>query len=171
MKRLFLIAAAALAIATGADAAESLSPEPILRSLPPGTQKRIESVREGCREQEKYREQERPVTSGDEGLILFTVSGLKAIMVNYIALCDNDGEQGIKWVNMATWGGYYVAIYVRRGGAWKEFEYPVVGKVFLSIDAHDRFKALVLTIKRDKLAPTHDVVVKWDGSKFTHKPL
>jgi hypothetical protein len=88
-------------------------------------------------------------------------------MVNYLALCgDNNGEEGVKWVNMATWGGYYVAIYVRRDNAWKEFEYPVVGKIFLRIGADKKFKSLALTIKPEKFAPARDVILKWNGSKF-----
>jgi len=88
-----------------------------------------------------------------------------------------------------------LAIYVRSATGWKKaLTTDVVGRVFLSTDwlNNNGFKALVLSVfGGNKECRTHDVsvrdnkesyvvpawkqscdaVVKWDGTKFTFRPL
>jgi hypothetical protein len=182
------------------DKAQSSSP--ILESLPAEVQKDIESVRAACREQLGYRKSESfdpfvsgvpRVSSGDDGLSLFTVSGKRAVMVSDLELC---GSECFKAANCSNRGSYGIAIYVRSGNAWrKALSTEAVGTVFLSLDGLDeppKFKAMVVSVfSGNKDCPTHDVVVregeqsyvfpawkqscdaivKWNGTKFTYEPL
>jgi hypothetical protein len=93
-------------------------------------------------------------------------------------------------------GSYTVAIYVRSGKAWrKALSTEATGRVFLSTDwlkTPPAFKALVLNVfSGNKDCPTRDItyrkgketyvfpawkqscaaVVKWNGTRFTYKPL
>jgi hypothetical protein len=125
-------------------------------------------------------------TSGDEGLATFTVSGAQAVVVDELKFCG--GGQCTHGVNCATGYTHSVAIYVRYGNVWrKSFSVDATEPIFLSIEPYaDNFRALVLSVhagwdlgcpvrnkndltawKREKC----DFVVKWDGTKFTHKPL
>jgi hypothetical protein len=196
---IFLTLTATSAAWPAEDKAQSSSP--ILESLPAEVQKDIESVRAACREQLGYRKSESfdpfasgvpRVSSGDDGLSLFTVSGAQAVMVSNLELC---GSECFKAANCSNRGSYGIAIYVRSGNAWrKALSTEAVGDVFLSIDwlNSNRFNALVLSVfSGDKDCPTHDVVVregeqsyvfpawkqscdaivKWNGTKFTYEPL
>ena len=98
--------------------------------------------------------------------------------------------------NCSNRNSYAVAIYVRSDeGTWsKALSVEAVGNVFLSTDwlRDHEFKAAVISIlSGNEDCPTHDVllqegnhsymfpawkqtcdaVVKWDGTKFTYKPL
>jgi hypothetical protein len=53
-----------------------------LQSLPPKVQKQIEDVRASCREYLSTANRLASVSSGDDGLETFTVSGLEAVMIN-----------------------------------------------------------------------------------------
>jgi len=178
MKRA-LFAAIALAALMIAAPGESSS---ILRSLPSNVQKNIEGIRAACRE----RGSDISVTSGDEGLITFTVSGTQAVLIDELNFCAY-GEC-IHAVNCATGYTHRVAIYVRYGNVWrKSFSVNATGRTFLSVEPYtDKFKALVLGVHgggdlgcpvRHKNDPTAwkyewcDFVVKWNGTKFTHRPL
>jgi hypothetical protein len=94
----------------------------------------------------------------------------------------------LKGVNCSNHFGYFVTIYVRRGATWREaLSANPFGSVFLSIDWQNdnRFKALVLSVFggglgcpiRDKNSSTAwkekrcDIVIKWNGTKFTYNPL
>ena len=112
-------------------------------------------------------------------------------MVSELELCGGQCLRGTNCSNQR--GSYNIAIYVKSGNAWKEaLSTAAVGNVFLSTDwLHDeKFKMLVLSVfGGNKYCPTHDVpmpewqgvfpawkqscdaVVKWDGKKFTYKPL
>ncbi len=162
----------------------------ILESLPAEVQKNIEEVRDRCREwwNERGEDPSQPiypalvaprVSSGDDGLILFTVSGAQAVMVSDQALC---GGQCLKGATCTTVGSYDLSIYIRTGQSWRNaLSTSVCCDVFLSTDTvtYTKFIALVLHVSGADNKHCHvpfwkqycDIVVKWDGKKFTYKPL
>ena len=104
----------------------------VLQSLPAEVQKDIEDVRAACRENLDARGADASqswisptahavasVSSGDDGLILFTVSGAQAVMVNDLELCGGQCLRG-GGGNCSNWGGYTVAIYVRARKSLEE---------------------------------------------------
>ncbi len=158
------------------------TPSPVLRSLPSAVQKEIGEIRNDCPGDEKN-------TSGDEGLQTFTISGAQAVLVDELNFCG-EGRTCIHGVNCATGYTHQVEIYVRRGNVWtKSFFVQATEPIFLSVEPSEnpKFRALVLSVgggddilgcpirnKNDPTAWKHekcDFVVKWDGTKFTHKPL
>ena len=166
----------------------------VLQSLPAEAQKGIEDVRAACRDYLNNVDpsQLRSVSSGDDGLGLFTVSGMQAVMVNHLELC---GGQCLRGANCSNRGSNPIIIYVRSRNTWREaLSTEAVGRVFLSTSDDDppKFKALVLSVfGGNKDCLTHDVVmregkeryvfpawkqscdavVKWNGTKFTYKRL
>jgi len=187
-----LIAAICAALALYAVAAPAVAQDStILRSLPTAVQKEIESTRSECRGLEGVTYG----TSGDEGLIQFTVSGVPAVFIDRLRLC---GGQCLKGTNCATGYTHTVDIYVRSGNTWrKAFSRDVTEPVFVSTELtgwgedppkYGKFRALVIKLhawENDKDCPaitrdptewkkrTCDFVVKWDeqSKKFTLKPL
>jgi hypothetical protein len=177
----------ATALTTGAFSSVAAQPSSsVLQSLPAEVQKEIEDVRAGCREVPT-------VSSGDDGLILFTVSGAQAVMVSDLELCGlSECDRRVICDNR---GSYGVAIYVRSRNTWrKALSTEATGRVFLSTDFNDKFNALVLSIfSGNKDCPTRDIrlryregketyvlpawkqscdaIVKWNGTKFNYKPL
>ena len=172
----------AVAVLSAAMIAPVAAETSILRSLPSTVQKEIQGVRESCPVDEKN-------TSGDDGLQTFTVSGAQAILVDSLNFCG--GQQTcFHGINCATGYTHSVTIYIRRGNAWKKsFSVDATEPVFLSVEPYvenPKFRALVLSVHagwdlgcpvRNKNDPTAwkrekcDFVVKWDGTKFTYKPL
>jgi hypothetical protein len=184
----------ATAVATHAEDA------PLLRSLPTEVQGEIEGVRARCPEYidsvkgidsvegSDYTPQ--VVTSGDGGLIQFTLSGAQAVMVDDVELC---GGASFKGVNYSNRGSHSVVVYVRSRNSWRKILSTDAGeKVFLSVDDNSGFKALVMSVLGgNKGCPTRpvlvreggkshvyqswkhycDVVVRWDGTGFTYRPL
>ena len=165
------------------------TPSSVLQALPAEVQKNIEEVRTACREYWNNigADPSQPisplevaprVSSGDDGLILFTVSGTQAVMVSNLALC---GGQCLKGAVCSTVGSYDINIYVRTGHAWRNALSTRVGAAFLSTDkeTHTKFNALVLSVSGADNKHCHvpfwkqycDMVVKWYGQKFTYKPL
>ena len=177
----------AYALSSGAQEAASL-----LGSLPAEVQKDIGDIRARCRVHLVNADETR-VSSGDEGLEVFTVSGVQAVMIDERELCDGC----FKGANCSNRGSYDVTIYLRSGKAWrKALSTEATGSVFLSTDRVKdpaAFKALVLNVfGGNKDCPTRDIplgrvgkerlflpawkqscaaVVKWNGTKFTYKPL
>jgi hypothetical protein len=167
--------------------AHAEAPSPVLQSLPAEVQKNIEEIRAGCRAYWNARgiadsSDVLPflVSSGDDGLISFTLSGTQAIMVSDQALCGDQCLTGATCSNDV--GTYGLNIYVRTDHAWSNaLSTMVFGPVFLSTDKEDytKFKTLVLHVSgadnkhcQVKWWKRHcDIVVKWDGKKFTFKPL
>jgi hypothetical protein len=161
------------------------TPSPVLRSLPPTVQKEIEQIRESCPLDEKN-------TSADEGLWTFTVSGAQAVLIDTLNFCGG-GRQCFHSVNCATGYTHSVAIYVRHRDVWrKSFSVDATEPIFLSLEPYAEnpdfraFRALVLSVhagwdlgcpvsnkndprawKREKC----EFVVKWNGTKFTYRPL
>src|SRR5438552_2962490 len=131
VRKRVLIATALTIWAVSPSAAQDTSP--VLNSLPTEAQKHIEEVRNACREWRKDRDLDlsepvspsdvKPwilqvvpkVSSGDVGLILFTVSGAQAVMVDDQALC---GGQCLKGATCTNVGSYDLNIYVRTGKSW-----------------------------------------------------
>ena len=180
------------------EVAHAETPSPVLQSLPAKVQKDIEEVRAKCREALNgaagiesafvvkrigapgwSNDQAAPewITSGDNGLIQFTVSGAQAVMVSDLELC---GGLLLKSGNSNTVGSYALNIYVRAGDAWNNALSTMAGgSIFLSADSDGKFKALVLSVsgadeKNCKVKwwkEFCDMVVKWDGRKCTFKPL
>ena len=161
---------------------QALAQTPILKSLPSEVQQRIEGIRESCPSTEH-------VTKGDEGLQFFTVAGAQAVLVDELSFCGG-GVECMHGVNCATGYTHDVAMYIRQGGTWRKlFSVAATEPIFLSVEPdseNPRFRALVLSVhagwdwgclvrnKDDPTAWKHekcDFVVKWDGSKFVHKPL
>jgi hypothetical protein len=184
VKKTLLIATALTGWALSQSAAQKTSP--VLHSLPAEVQKNIEGVRAASRAYWNDRgiadSSDVPpflVSSGDDGLISFTLSGAQAIMVDDPALC---GGQCVKGATCTTVGSYGLNIYVRTDHGWSNALSTMAGgPVFLSTDKEDytTFKALVLHVsgadnKRCQVKwwkQYCDMVVKWDGKKFTFKPL
>jgi hypothetical protein len=158
----------------------------VLRSLPTSVQKSIKEIRERCLAIE--RENPPYGTADDDGLMTFTLSGAQAVLVDELSFC---GSQCYHGVNCATGFTHLVEVYVRSGSVWrKAFSKQVTQPIFVSTenDPHTgesmRFRALVIKIGADdKMCPaissdptewkrrSCDFVVKWDGAKFTFKPL
>jgi hypothetical protein len=89
------------------------TPSSVLDSLPAEVQKNIEEVRNRCRQwwNDRGADPSQPisplevaprVSSGDNGLILFTVSGVQAVMVSDQVLC---GGQCLKGATCTNVGG------------------------------------------------------------------
>lgn len=193
MKRAFVIFFAIAAAAHTSSAAEPPSSS-VLRSLPADLQRQIEESRAACREHlTQTDDSSTKVTEGDEGLSLFTVSGQQAVLISDVEIC---GGKCLRGANCTNRNSYGVAIYIRaKTGSWrKALSTDAVGNIFLSTDwLHgDRFKVLILSVfSGNKDCPTRDVsvregnesyvmpawkqscdaVIKWDGTKFTYKPL
>jgi hypothetical protein len=160
-------------------AAEAHSETSVLGSLPTDAQKKIEKVRVECRGADLK------TTSGDEGLSVFTLSGMQAVLVDELNFCD--GLQCNHGVNCATGYTHTVAIYVRSGNTWrKALSADATEPIFLSSEPYtEKFRALVLSVHggdkgcpiRNRNDPTAwkrekcDFVVKWDGAKLVWKPL
>ena len=96
----------------------------MLQSLPAEVQKHIEDTRAECRAYWNRHGIADPsdlwpllVSSGDEGLISFTLSGARAVIVSDLHLC---GDQCIKSVTCSTAGGSSFDIYVRTGQRLEE---------------------------------------------------
>jgi hypothetical protein len=98
-----------------------------LQSLPAEVQKDIESVRAGCREYvgadasqswiDPFAMGVSRVSSGDEALTLFTVSGAQAVMVSNLELCGGGCFKGASCSNRAS---YSITIYIRSRNTWRE---------------------------------------------------
>jgi hypothetical protein len=175
MSYLKIIATAAI-VATIAPA-EAQQFDNALQTLPANVQKAIKATRDSCPAEK--------TTSGDEGLHVFGVSGLDAVLVDELALC---GGECFKGNNCATGYTHNVTIYVGSGNALKKvFSVEATEPIFVSTEPYTgKFRALVLSVHagwdlgcpvRNKNDPTAwkrekcDFVIRWDGSRFVHKPL
>src|SRR5262245_35982022 len=94
----------------------------VLQTLPASVQKSINETRARCPAEN--------VTSGDEGLSMFTVSGADAILIDELNLCTGGCMHGI---NCATGYSHTVNIYIRSGSGWKKaFSVFATEPIFLS---------------------------------------
>jgi hypothetical protein len=175
MTRPLATTALLMALAVPTVGARAETPSFILRTLPADVQKNIERIRAVCRESGP----DTPVTSGDEGLRTFTISGEQAVLVDELNFCA-DG-QCIHGVNCATGFTHSVAIYVRSGSTWRKALSTFASEpVFLSTEyGTEKFRLMVLHVfagdwgcpDRGKLRETCPAIVRWDGTKFTFKLL
>ena len=85
MKKIAFLAFVAVVVGLSGSAWAEATPSSVLRSLPAEAQKSIERVRESC-------PSDTPVTSGDEGLMTFTVSGAQAVLVDELSFCGKGGS-------------------------------------------------------------------------------
>jgi hypothetical protein len=154
----------------------------VLQSLPAEVQKHIEDTRAECRAYWNSHGIADPsdlwpllVSSGDEGLISFTLSGARAVIVSDLHLC---GDQCIKSVTCSTAGGSSFDIYVRTGNAWRNvLSTTASGPEFLSLDLLDlnrnppAFRAMVLGIPGDsKDCPKRRMFIRTYGPTAWKRP-
>jgi hypothetical protein len=148
----------------------------VLQSLPAEVQKHIEDTRAECRAYWNSHGIADPsdlwpllVSSGDEGLISFTLSGARAVIVSDLHLC---GDQCIKSVTCSTAGGSSFDIYVRTGqrleecpldhGLWSGILEPRLTRLNRNPPA---FRAMVLGIPGDsKDCPKRRMFIRTYGS-------
>ena len=158
----------------------------LLRSLPADVQKYIEETRATCR---SSRGENGFVPSGDDGLTQFTLGGRKAVLVDEVELCggcfhgiscDNRGERDVR-------------VYALFKNAWKMVlsNMNITGDIFVSYvpgkyrPEGQELNALVVDLYvGNKECPTRTAgsssaqsyeartcVIRWNGAKFTYKPL
>ena len=181
MKKTFLIAAALTSLMTGGVHAQSDSS--ILRSLPAAVQKDIEETRTSCRSTDNE------INSGDSGLIQFLLGGKRAVLVDNIGLCG-DCYHGYNCTNRGT---RLVRVYALFENAWSMVlsNDNITGGIFVSNvpgkyrPEGQQLNALVVNLFiGNKECPTRragsmseqswearSCVVRWNGTKFTYKPL
>ena len=157
----------------------------LLRSLPADVQKYIEETRARCQQTGN------DVPSGDEGLETFTVSGKQAVLVDEKLICGGC-YHGFNCSNRDTRD---VRVYVLFGGAWRKVPFletaDITGDIFVSYvpgkyrPEGQELNALVVDLySGNKECPTRSApsasaqmyeartcVVRWNGAKFTYKPL
>jgi hypothetical protein len=150
-----------------------------LRSLPSEVQKVIEETRAACKDVDVH------VTSGDEGFERFKLGGKQALLIDASLLCEGCSAG----LNCSNRGTRYVEVYVLQGGRWSKVlsNHNITGDIFISRKpgTSEELNALVVTLYiGNKECPTRmmpsaseqsrearDCVVRWNGSKFTYKPL
>jgi hypothetical protein len=185
--RTFAAALVATALTTNAYTFSSVAAQPslsVLRSLPAEVQKNIEATRTSCRSTGNE-----AVTSDDNGLIQFLLGGKKAVLVDPIVLCDGC----LPGVNCSNRGTRDVRVYVLFGKAWRMVlsNDSITGDIFVSTvpgkykPEGQELNALVVNLyEGNKECPTRQAettsaqsyearscVVRWNGTKFTYKPL
>jgi hypothetical protein len=173
----------AIALTTSAHAFSSVAAQPspsVLQSLPTDVQKDIEETRASCRLAVDN------VPSGDEGLVTFTVSGKQAVLVDPKLLCDGC----YAGMNCSNRGTRDVRVYVLFGNAWKKvfLNENITGDIFVSkkpgVHTEELNALVVLLWMGNKECPTRravsnsfqlaearSCVVRWNGTKFTYRPL
>ena len=166
-----------------AGAVHAQSDSSILRSLPAEVQKDIEETRTSCRSTDNE------INSGDSGLIQFLLGGKRAVLVDNIELCGGC-YHGYNCTNRGT---RFVRVYALFGHAWRMVlsNDNITGDIFVS-NVPGRYRpegqqlnALVVNLFiGNKECPTRragsmseqswearSCVVRWNGTKFTYKPL
>ena len=154
----------------------------VLRSLPTDVQKDIEETRSNCRGL-NY-DGALAVTSGDDGLIQFLLGDRKAVLVDPIVLCGGCS----KGASCDNRGMRLVRVYALTENAWRMVlsNESITGDIFVSyVPGSEELNALVANLFfGNKECPTRrapdmssqsrwarSCVVRWNGSKFTYKPL
>jgi len=189
MKKTLLIATAVTTTAyTFSSGATQEAASPVLQSLPAEVQKDIEETRASCRSVDI---DTLAVTSGDDGLIQFLLGDRKAVLVDPIVLCGGC----YKGYNCSNRGTRDVRVYALLGNAWRKVPFletaSITGDVFVSYvpgkyrPGGQKLNALVVDLFfGNKQCPTRragsmseqswearSCVVRWNGTKFTYKPL
>jgi hypothetical protein len=187
MKKTLLIATALTTSAyTFSSGATQEAASPVLQPLPAEVQKDIEETRASCRSVEV---DTLAVTSGDSGLIQFLLGGRKAVLVDPIVLCGGCYHG----YNCSNRGTRDVSVYALFGNAWRMVlsNDSITGDIFVSNvpgkyrPEGQELNALVVNLFiGNKECPTRrapdmssqswearSCVVRWNGTKFTYKPL
>jgi hypothetical protein len=186
MKKTLLIATALTASAYTFSLGATQEAASLLQSLPAEVQKHIEETRASCRSADV---DTLAVTSGDSGLIQFLLGDRKAILVDDIVICG-DCYKGYNCTNRGTRD---VSVYALFGNAWRKVPFvdSITGDIFVSYvpgkyrPEGQKLNALVVNLFiGNKECPTRDAgsasgqswearscVVRWNGTKFTYKPL
>jgi hypothetical protein len=184
MKRLLTTIATLATMSSGANAETS-----VLKSLPEKVQKSIEETRAACR---GIGGDGISVTSDDDGLVTFTLDGKQAVLIDDVLLCGGCYHG----FNCSNRGTRVVEVYIRRGSSWaraiSDRDISVTGDIFVSFkpgypgDQRDReLNALVVNhFVGNRECPTRiaastsaqswearSCVVRWNGARFTYKPL
>jgi hypothetical protein len=154
----------------------------VLKSLPEGVQKSIEETRAACSSNDNVK-----VPSGDEGLVTFTLDGKQSVLIDPILICGGC-YHGASCTNR---GARDVEIYVRRSSWIKALSIDnIVGDIFVSTKpgyrpAGQELNALVVNLWiGNRQCPTRwagstsaqgwearSCIVRWNGTRFTYKPL
>jgi len=188
MKKTLLIATALTASAYTFSSGATQEAASLLESLPAEVQKDIEETRASCRSVDV---DTLAVTSGDSGLIQFLLGDRKAVLVDDIVLCGGC----YKGYNCSNRGTRHVRVYALFGNAWRKVSFletaSITGDVFVSYvpgkyrPEGQKLNALVVDLFiGNKECPTRrapdmssqswearSCVVRWNGTKFTYKPL
>jgi hypothetical protein len=186
MKKTLLIATALTASAYTFSSGATQEAASLLESLPAEVQKDIEEIRASCRSVDV---DTLAVTSGDSGLIQFLLGSRKAVLVDNIELCGGC-YHGYNCTNRGT---RFVRVYALFGHAWRMVlsNDNITGDIFVS-NVPGRYRpegqqlnALVANLFiGNEECPTRragsmseqswearSCVVRWNGTKFTYKPL
>jgi hypothetical protein len=183
MKKTLLIATALMTSAYAfSSGATQEAASPVLQSLPAKVQKYIEEMRTSCKE----RSEDAEVTSGDGGLIQFTLGSKPAVMIDKIMICGGC-YPGYSCSNRGT---RTVEIYMLSGRTWTKVlsEQNFTGDIFVSVKPGQNTQELNALVGNlfvgNKDCPTREApssssqlmeartcVVRWQGNKFTYKPL
>jgi hypothetical protein len=129
------------------------------------------------------------VTSDDEGLTQFTLGGREAVLVDPVVLCG----RCIHGYSCTNRGTRHVRVYALFGNAWRMvlLNENITGDIFVSYvpgkyrPEGQQLNALVVDLYvGNKECPTRNAgsssaqsyearscVVRWNGTKFTYKPL
>ena len=157
----------------------------VLKSLPEEVQKSIEETRAAC----SGINDNVKVTSGDEGLVTFTLDGKQSVLIDPVLLCGGCYHG----VNCSNRGIRDVEIYVRSRSWVKALSNDMItGDIFVSTKPGYRpsppgqeLNALVVNLFfGNRECPTRSAgstsaqswearscVVRWSGTRFTYKPL
>jgi hypothetical protein len=183
VRKALLIVTALMASAHAFSPVAAQPSSSVLQSLPAEVQKDIEETRARCQQAVDN------VPSGDVGLVTFTVSGKQAVLVDPKLLC-NDCYHGMNCTNRDTRD---VRVYVLFGDVWRKVlsNAYITGDIFVSIKPGSygsfwgELNALVVDLYiGNRECPTRraasasaqmlemrSCVVRWNGTKFTYKPL
>jgi hypothetical protein len=162
VKKTFLIAAALTSLMTGGVHAQSDSS--ILRSLPAAVQKDIEETRTSCRSTDNE------INSGDSGLIQFLLGGKRAVLVDNIGLCG-DCYHGYNCTNRGT---RLVRVYALFENAWSMVlsNDNITGDIFVNLFIGNKeCPTRRAGSMSEQSWEARSCVVRWNGTKFTYKPL
>ncbi len=183
MRKVLLIATALLGSAHTFSSVAAQPSSSVLQSLPAKVQKDIEETRTSCRSSGD----DMDVNSGDSGLIQFLLGGRKAVLVDDIELCGGC----YKGYNCSNRGTRDVRVYALFGNAWRKVleTAEITGDIFMSYVPGkyegQELNALVVNLFiGNKECPTRradsmsaqsyearSCVLRWNGTKFTYKPL
>jgi hypothetical protein len=156
----------------------------VLKSLPGKVQKSIEETRAACRGISG----DVKVTSGDEGLVTFTLDGKQAVLVDPILLCDgcyhgyscsNRGTRDVEiyvrgksWVKALSNGNITGDIFVSaKPGAYRPMGQELNALVVNLFVGNRECPTRIAASSSEQSWEARSCVVRWDGTRFTYKPL